>query len=442
MTPQRWFLAASFGLSIVASTVALSPSPALAQSEEDPAPVVENSRYQFQGVINSSSVLVRTGPSESSYPTMKLEKGTTVTVVGIKFDWLKVLPPEGSFCYVSKVFVERRGDGSVGRVMKPDLSVRAGSNITNTKTQVQTKLNVGEDVEIIRDEGEYFIIKPPPGAYVFINKKDVDPVRPLSGDGARQASDGSTTQPTPDGTTADTRGPNLDNPIDSASNKVPSDDALAPKPLTAAQTQFDKLEAELRASAGKPLDQQTLADLQKRYEALVATNELSPGLQKIAQQRAALVKKQLDSAAELAQITKDQELIAQKQKALLAEQTEIQQRMDSRTVQAYTAVGTLWPSSLQAGTGGTLYRLTDPGTGRTIVYLRSDDASLSRLSGQFIGVIGKVADDAQLGLKVIPVVTFKVVDQSKVNSTVMAQIVPPSLLTKVPTASTTDAEPH
>src|SRR5207248_3438513 len=130
-------------------------------------------------VINSNAVYVRSGPGDNYYPTMKLDKGVAVTVVGIKFDWLKVSPPEGSFSYVAKAYVEKRGDGSVGRVTKPDLNVRAGSDLNAMKTTVQSKLDAGQDVQIVGEQDEYFKVKPPEGAFLYVSKQFVDPVKPL-----------------------------------------------------------------------------------------------------------------------------------------------------------------------------------------------------------------------------------------------------------------------
>src|SRR4051812_48328959 len=63
---------------------------------------IENSKYQAAGVINANAVFVRSGASDNDYPVMKLDKGAQITVVGKRFDWLKIVPPDGSFCYVSK----------------------------------------------------------------------------------------------------------------------------------------------------------------------------------------------------------------------------------------------------------------------------------------------------------------------------------------------------
>src|SRR5439155_14952575 len=106
---------------------------------------------------------------------MKIDQGAKVKVVGAKFDWLKIVPPDGSFCYVARLYVDRHGDGSVGRVNKDSINVRAGSALSALKIGILCELNQGEDVEILGEEQEYFRIKPPAKAYLYINKKFVEP---------------------------------------------------------------------------------------------------------------------------------------------------------------------------------------------------------------------------------------------------------------------------
>src|SRR5947208_2203375 len=163
------------GLSLCISPNAFAPAPDAAA----PVPDVKNSNYQWKAVVNANGVLIRSGAGDNYYPTQRLDKGTNVIVVGNKFDWLKIIPPEGSFSYVAKTYVEKTGDGSIGRVTRPDLNVRAGSSLNQIKTAIQTKLNEGDKVEIIGEADEYFKIKPPAGAYLYVDKRFVDPVENL-----------------------------------------------------------------------------------------------------------------------------------------------------------------------------------------------------------------------------------------------------------------------
>ena len=94
---------------------------------------VENAKYRSEGVINANAVYVRSGASENDYPTLKLDKGAKVVAVGVRYDWLKIIPPEGSYCYVAKAYVERHGDGKVGKVTN-ELNVRVGSSLNAMKS--------------------------------------------------------------------------------------------------------------------------------------------------------------------------------------------------------------------------------------------------------------------------------------------------------------------
>jgi hypothetical protein len=121
-----------------------------------------------------------------------------------------------------------------------------------------------------------------------------------------------------------------------------------------------------------------------------------------------------------------QDEMRNRQLSLQAEREELEQRIKATGINYYTAVGTLRISSLQQG-NAMLYRLTDPNTGRTLLYVRSSDPKMSPLVGQFIAIKGDVADDRTIGLKVCTPTSFEAVDQSKVNTNISAQYVPASL---------------
>ena len=86
----------------VAAALALAGAPDARAQEaggDSPtvAPEVPNAKFNFVGEINGNNVYVRSGPGDSYYPTTKLSKGARVIVRGVKFDFLKIEPPAGSF---------------------------------------------------------------------------------------------------------------------------------------------------------------------------------------------------------------------------------------------------------------------------------------------------------------------------------------------------------
>lgn len=461
---------------------------------EDAIQEIDNSKYQAQGQINSNAVYIRSGPSENDYPTLKLDRGTNVTVVGLRGDWLKIAPPDGSYCYVAKAYVEKRDDGTVGRVTNP-LNVRVGSTLNAMKTKVASKLDNGADVKILGEQDEYFKIAPPPDVYLYVNKQFVDLVKAINvTDAAKpQPTDTSTPAATPANPTQDNSSqatgttppttpgnPTASNtmttstPVAAGTDQTttptptPPADQTTPTPAVAenpstqpsadntavaaapatqptdaqadAESQFDQLEKTFIDNDKKPLDQQPLTDLQSGYEKLAQSTVLPESLRRMCDYRLKVVKQRVTDQKEYLAVKKSQEEMKQKQVALQAEREELENRIKTSGIKYFTALGTLRVSSLQQGAGGTLYRLTDPNSGRTVIYIRSEDPKLGALMGQFVGVQGNVQDEQALNLKSIAPTSFEVVDQSKVNVSIAAQIIPPSMMPTGGTASVGGAE--
>jgi uncharacterized protein YgiM (DUF1202 family) len=438
----------------ISSLAALLPAAAAFAQDAVQSPQVENSKYQFEGAVNTSAVFVRSGPGEGYYATQKLDKGATVTVVGIKFDWLKIVPPEGSFSYVGAVFVDRSGDGSIGRINRNDVNVRCGSLLNEMKTTVQTHLNAGDEVQIIGKDDEYLKIKPPEGSYLYVSKEFVDPVRALDGNNsaapAPLVTENPTTQISP--SVSATATPSLSAPVNPNAPSIENSGVASATPTTqpavasaGATTQpvaaapnaeelFGQYETEFDATSQQPLADQKIAPLTAEYQSIAKADGLSDTLRTVVQFRIATLQARADSQTKLLEARKLEAAAAQKELALQAEQQELAERMKATDVEIYTAVGTLQPSSLQLG-GAMLYRLTDPATGRTVIYIRTADSTVAGLMGQFVGVKGDAATDPQLSLQVIEPTGIEVVDPAKVNTTVAAEFIPPSLLARQASAS-------
>ncbi len=448
--PAHRFIHIAVGIVAVCCLARTAPL----HAQDSTLPDIENSKYSFAGVVNSNAVYVRSGPSENDYPTAKLDKGAEVRVVGLRFDWLKVVPPEGSFCYVAKAYVDRRGNGTVGRVTST-LYVRVGSQLNELKAKIATKLEPGADVEIIGEEQEYFKIKPPQGVHFYVNKQFVEPVRPINVAGAEQQEDAaqppvvtstpettrqipSVEEPSPPGiadssptrAVTETTPPAPRETVAQAENASPST-----QPSAEAEAEFERLEGEYAQASLKPLDEQPVSELLSAYQKLADSDRLPESLRRISDFKAEVLKSRLEIQQQFADTRKNQDQMKQKQLALNAEQKELEQRIKETDIQFYTAVGTLRPSSLQIGSE-MLYRLTDPANGRTVVYIRSNESKIAAMIGEFIGVKGQVSDDSQMNLRVIALTSFEPVNPSKVGQTIAAQIVPSSLLPSGSTART------
>jgi uncharacterized protein YgiM (DUF1202 family) len=444
----------ALGLTVsAAATFSFTARAEDAPSEEKIVPQVDNSKHRFVGVINDNAAYVRSGPSNNFYATSKLQKGDQVTVLGIKYDWLKIVPPEGSFSYVPRLYVNRTGDGNRGRVVQTT-NVRAGSTMNGVKTAVQAKLEPDAEVKIIGEQDEYFKIVPPEGAYLYVNQQYVDPVRALDKAaiaGARPASErtsaeGQVVEPddssdvaplaqkptdeqsaggTPETKPADTGA--VATIEDPAPTTTPSGAAAAPKAVAQVED-FAKVEADFKSAIDLPIADQPIEKLTERYQTLAKNGKLTSAAQRIVDTRLKFLAYAGAAREEMLAFQKKKEESKAKLTALEAERQEIDARRAQTQVELYTAVGALRVSSIQQGVGGTLYRLTDPSTGRTLVYVRSQDPKFAQSLNQFVGIRGQVRTDAALKAKIITPETVEQVEQAKVNSTIIATITPPSML--------------
>ena len=419
---RRYFLSSVLSLTLAA--IIAAP----VRAEQTPQGI-ENARNSAIGLINTDGVYVRSGAGDNYYPTTKLNKDKEVTIVGEKFDWLKIVPPQGSFCYVAKAFVDKNPDGT-GTVNRDDVNVRAGSELNTIKTTVQAQLSTGQKVKILDEVDEYYKIAPPDDAYLFVKKDFVDFVKqiPSVAEGQKTGPEGSQPQAETDQTSV-TQTPDGDDTQATPSGASP-ENAVAQKPTTqpsSAEADFEKIEADFESASTQNIEQQPLNDLLAGYQKLIANASLPESMRRIADYRVKTIKVRIEARDQFLAVQKQQDEARQKQEALRAEQEEIAQQIKQRDVKIYTAVGTLRTSSLQQG-GQMMYRLTDPATGRTVCYLRSDDPKYGTLIGQFIGVKGELTSDPALNLKVVMPQEWAEVDPNQLFRGVGAQVVPPSLL--------------
>lgn len=431
--------------------VASVVSPVSAQDAAD----LEMAEFQFSSVITADNVYVRSGASESDYPVIKLNKGDIVIAVGRKFDWVKILPPENTYCLVGKAWVEKRGDGSIGRVREGsnNVNVRIASNLNNMITKVAMQLHSGSDVKILGEQDEYFKIAPPAGTFMWVHQKFVEPVkrvevinnngqlevRPLAPDqppAQANVSNPTTSTPptvtaTPNNTTPLTlTPPPTDHTTVANGSSSVSEPTTAPAQtvVSSAEKQFDALEARFNQVSKLPLEQQPVDELLVGYEKLVADKQLPESMLRLAEFRLKGLKIRKEALIQYEETKRLRDQLAEQTKPLEAEGAEITQRLEETRVRQFTAVGTLRPSALPFG-GKTLYRLTDPATGRTVVYVNSDDPNVLKLEGLFIGIRGEVTEDPVRRIKFIRPNEVQQIDPSTLlNGTVTSTLTPPSLL--------------
>jgi hypothetical protein len=436
-------------LSVSALSISLAP-PAFAQDAAE----LEMADFQFSSVITADNVYVRSGSSESDYPVVKLSKGDIVIAVGRKFDWVKILPPENTYCLVGKAWIEKRGDGTVGRVRdeSANVNVRLASNLNNMITKVGMQLHGGADVKILGEQDEYFKIAPPAGTFMWVHQKFVEPVkrvevvsnngqlevRPLDPNAAA-TTPANTTSGTPADTTGEVASTTGQQPDTSTGAATPDNTTVAstdtPGPTTvpaatvaAGEKEFDALETRFDEASKLPLEQQPLDELLTGYEKVVAAKQIPESMLRLAEFRVKGLKIRKEALAQMIETRDLQAKLAAEAKPLVAEGGEITQRLEEARIKQFSAVGTLRQSALPYG-GRTLYRLTDPATGRTVVYVNTDDANVIKLEGMFIGIRGEVTEDTNRRIKFIQPREVEQVDPAGlVKGSITSTLTPPSLL--------------
>jgi hypothetical protein len=134
--------------------------------------------FPWEGEITAANVYVRSGAGSNWYPTMKVNTGDHVLVLGEKFGWYQIAPPAGSFSFVDIASIDRKAGEKTGTVKSERVYVRAGSALETRKSATQVVLNKGAKVEIEGEADGFFRIKPPAGAALYISKQYAKPIDP------------------------------------------------------------------------------------------------------------------------------------------------------------------------------------------------------------------------------------------------------------------------
>jgi len=141
---------------------------------------VDTSSFPYTAEITGNDVYIRSGPGTNFYHCGKLDSGDKVKVVDKQFSWSRIVPPAGSFSWISMQYVTiNPGDPSVGTVTGDNVRVYAGSAYVKPlySTTLQGKLSKGEKVKLLGEQmDDYYKIAPPPFAYLWVSTQFTKPV--------------------------------------------------------------------------------------------------------------------------------------------------------------------------------------------------------------------------------------------------------------------------
>jgi uncharacterized protein YgiM (DUF1202 family) len=175
---------------IIVSLTILITAGLAAQPVTPPAPAASDINeaqamaLPYIAEITTDDVYVRSGPGVNYYFCGKLSKGDKVRVVATKFSWSQIAPPQGSFSWISKQYVQVDPTNKLmGTVTGDAVRVYAGSDavLPMNSTSMQLKLNKGDKVILLAEEkDDYYKISPPEGAYLWVSTDYTKPLTSLA----------------------------------------------------------------------------------------------------------------------------------------------------------------------------------------------------------------------------------------------------------------------
>ena len=232
-----------------AQEAATRPQGPVSAGDVDKAAILS---FPYIAEITDDNVYIRSGPGTNYYSCGKLNKADRVKVVGSKFSWSQIVPPPGSFSWISTQYVKVDPDNpSIGIVTGDAVRVYAGSDLLKPihSTTLQPKRNKGDRVRLMGEEkDDYYKIAPLADAYLWVSTKYTKPLAPVG-----------QVPPTvePQGEPKDETGPVVPAKISVEAEKL---------------KEYHALEEQIEAERAKPMAQQDYANI-KRALVKIANNK-------------------------------------------------------------------------------------------------------------------------------------------------------------------------
>ena len=397
--------------------------------------------FPFEGAVSANNVYVRSGPDINYYQTTRMMRDQKVQVVGEEFGWYKIVPPEGSYSVVSKDYVEK-GEGNKGAITGDRVSIRAGSPLSDRKTSVQMPAGKGMQVTILGEDGDWYKIVPPQGAYLWINAQYVKPVSgkpvvsekaPVEKEPAKTPAAVTEKTETGPAESAEVGDEELPKELAAVTTRPTSRPSVPGAPKVTEEHRFVIKTTTTRPSPeamGKfttdlvTLDKQLLVELKKpvsqqKFDAMIAGFEAIAGQKdnkaaaEFAKNRLSWVKYLKAGQSGMTSLrTLKKEFAAEMSKEVPVMKGDVE---PNPAIYRYQGSGMLRPSLVFEGPlMPKRFRLFDPARGRTIAYVElapNMEINVSQYVGRTVAVYGTSTFDAKLGFKVIQADAFKLLEE-------------------------------
>jgi SH3-like domain-containing protein len=129
----------------------------------------------FQVKVNSDNINIRADATVNSASICTVNKDDTLQAVAERYgEWYKVKLPPNAPAYVNRALVVPQ-DAKTLRVIKFGVNIRLEPN---EKSLIIARVNIGQLLNLVKDEGEWAKVEPPPGSFGWIHKKFADSLAP------------------------------------------------------------------------------------------------------------------------------------------------------------------------------------------------------------------------------------------------------------------------
>ena len=344
--------------------------------------------FPYFAEITGDDVYIRTGPGTGFYRSGKFQKGDKVQVVDSQFTWSKIIPPAGSFSWISMQYVKPdTEDPTVGVVTGDNVRVWAGSDFVRPEnsTSLQIKLNKGDKVTLMGEQlGGFYKIVPPQGAHLWVSTEYTKPIT-------------STITAMPRIAVAPGMDVTSQSDVTADANTASMEPATEPSKTqkTVAESQLEKfyaIQKQIEAEQAKPMNQQDYTTIKEALQEIADNEEAG----KAARYAQATIKKVEDFQLAL-EVNKTVKLQNEQLEKTMngidkARSTKLSEMQD---MGKYAVIGTL-ENFMTYGPGH--YRIVDDSGMTVCTALPGEQASgrnYDSLIGKKVGLIGKIEPHKQ-----------------------------------------------
>ncbi len=374
-----------------------------------PAASATTSAFPYVAEITGSDVFVRSGPGTNYYNCGKINKGDKVKVVRTQFSWSCIVPPPGSFSWISmrSVGIDYE-DPNIGIVKEDNVRVFAGSDRVRPihSTSLQGKMDSGEKVKLLGEQKEnYYKIEPPAFAYLWVStnftKPYVPPIEvPEVPDTPTETDKPDETQPV--GPVTPAVEPNQTEPVRPVvPDTVKPVQPVTPPALTSIEArklvEYRELARQIKAEQAKPMQQQDYSQIKRAL--LEIANNKNAG--KAARYSEHVIKQieRFELAFAIAKQIQLQEVQSKKVQEDIEEAREAN-LAKVKDLGKFAVTGTLKSSSIYGSNALKYYRVLDS-SGKTVCYAASSSVDAAKFVGKEVGLVGTIEPHPQTGTALV-----------------------------------------